>query len=450
MAAGGAHQPFIQKDLMKLSPEQRQQVWSALLSAFNPQSLKRLLDFKLGGRDLDTIVPTATDFQDRCYELVKSADKAGWVGDLIRAAIADQSGNEELQRLVAELGLKMESTGREQAVPAGPGRDTSAVPLAPEGFRTDLARIRADEYWYSEDYEDDLANLRDHLPRLRAYARGLVPRRRENLKQSVLCELQLADMIDGTLSDIDIFEIGLNILLDPLWSYNPADQTRYIQWFRDRSGNVLKRLADLQDLGEDPPSGPDAGAARPGSPLSGFIEELRGLQTSDPGRLDERRTLLSMDSGLGAVLGAVVSYLRDTPAEARRNVEIIRELLTSASVFIDQTAQAERRHPAGRDSRPFLSPSEGRALRKSCDNGIDDLDSYDRANRDAISAQERAGPASVGGRADPHGLRQARRHFIDKLVVLQRRITDFNGRRYDGRAAAQPSEPETRPPRPAP
>lgn len=119
---------------MRLSPQQRERLWSVLLDAFSYPELKRLLDHRLD-RDLDHIVPRAADFQEVCFELVKSADKGGWAADLVRAAAAENLGYRSLRQLEEELdpapdGPDAADTGGARPVPkkSRPRHNLAAAP----------------------------------------------------------------------------------------------------------------------------------------------------------------------------------------------------------------------------------------------------------------------------------------------------------------------------------
>ena len=93
-----------------MTPEQLEQAWRAFLSAFDYAELQRLLYFKLG-RGLAEIVPGTTDFRNTCFQLLREAEKDGWLEELIRAAIAYKPGNEKLRHLDLDLDLETTGTG---------------------------------------------------------------------------------------------------------------------------------------------------------------------------------------------------------------------------------------------------------------------------------------------------------------------------------------------------
>jgi hypothetical protein len=414
------------RDLMDVTPEQLEKTWEAFLSAFTSAELGRFLYFKLGRR-LAEIVPGSTDFQDACFQLLCEAEKDGWLEELIRAAIAYKPRNEKLSVLALYLRIGTDSAMVASGSKSGddPSPDTSDPLLVVEDFRKDLEKIPPDEFWNSEDYESQLTALRSWLPTLRTYARGLKPQPQANLVQSVLCELQLEDAIREALDVINAFEICLNCLLDSPQSQGVLGQTRYVQWFRAKSGDTSECLTRLKLLQAGPQKPRDEGGQSPGDidlPLSSLIQRLQALEADEGSRLDERRQILVGDSGVGAGLDAVIEYLKGTAVPGVNNIRRIRELLTSVSVFIEDTASAQKRLPLTSGNTPVFPSGKTAALQKLCDRTIYRLDSYYRINRALIESWEEAALGGNPMRADAQDLYVAKSDFVKDLVAFRQRI----------------------------
>jgi TIR domain/Effector-associated domain 1 len=153
---------------MDVTPEQLEQSWRAFLSAFDYTELQRLLYFKLG-RGLAEIVPASTDFQNTCFELLREAEKAGWLEELIRAAIADRPKNERLRQLELDLGLEtsvaspaVETVVQSVRRPASSVEDSSRPQYQPETSLKQKAFIS-----YSHKDQRHRERLNDALIQLR-------------------------------------------------------------------------------------------------------------------------------------------------------------------------------------------------------------------------------------------------------------------------------------------
>lgn len=79
---------------MKLTGQEKEQLQQALIDAFNYQSLKQMLTFKLD-KDLDTIT-TSIGFSNIVFDLITIANQEGWVVKLITSAKEYNSGNQIL------------------------------------------------------------------------------------------------------------------------------------------------------------------------------------------------------------------------------------------------------------------------------------------------------------------------------------------------------------------
>lgn len=90
---------------MKLTNEQRRQLYDGLLSAFNDSSLKRLLSFELD-KKLPHIA-SKTDFSDVVFQVIDTSEMEGWTEELIQKAYEERPKQENLQSLAQELGLQM-------------------------------------------------------------------------------------------------------------------------------------------------------------------------------------------------------------------------------------------------------------------------------------------------------------------------------------------------------
>lgn len=414
---------------MKVTRQQLEQVHEAFLDGFDYTELEQLLYFRLS-RELDKIVSDRTNFSVVCFKLLREAEKGGWLEKLILAAIQKNPENEKIKLLALELRLETESndsTGEQVVVEDRQDRqdpDTSDPLLVIEDFRKDLEKIPTDQSWSSEDYEQDLESLRSWLAKLPTQVRGLIPKRMNDLEQSVLCELRFEDAIEDVLTMINSFEICLNCLLDPSRRQSVPDQTRYVQSFRSKSRSISEGLSRLQHLGRTSskaPSKEGVSSENIDLSLATFIRDLRSLHV-DARRLDERRRMLAADFGVGATLNAVIEYLRGSAVPAENNTQMIRELLLNTSGFIEHTALVQKRLPSVSEATPLFSPGEGARLQKICDEALDSLDLYCRINRELISNWEEAVLYGAAGRADPEDLYRARRSLIEKLIIFRRRI----------------------------
>lgn len=86
-----------------LNAHQFQQLWNALLDAYDKNSLARMLKFRLDIR-LDHIV-SEDSFQDLVFELIGVAEMEGWTADLISAAGESNPRNAALLAFSQQFGL---------------------------------------------------------------------------------------------------------------------------------------------------------------------------------------------------------------------------------------------------------------------------------------------------------------------------------------------------------
>ena len=82
-----------------LTPMEEEKLNEALLNAFDADSFERMLRFKLG-KNLDHFVSPNEGFRTVVFEIVKSANREGWLNDLIEGAAAANPGNTQLEDFV--------------------------------------------------------------------------------------------------------------------------------------------------------------------------------------------------------------------------------------------------------------------------------------------------------------------------------------------------------------
>lgn len=90
-----------QLSAMKLTGQEKEQLQKALIDAFNYSSLKQMLTFKLD-TDLDSIT-TANGFSNIVFDLITTANKEGWTGQLITSAKEDNPDNYLLNNVSTSL-----------------------------------------------------------------------------------------------------------------------------------------------------------------------------------------------------------------------------------------------------------------------------------------------------------------------------------------------------------
>jgi len=111
-------------DLNSLNGPQRKIVRDALLGAYTQSTLEMLLDVELD-KGLDEVV-AAAPFEIQVFNLVKAAQKQGWIDDLVAAAERD-SNNPRIKKLrrtletSAEIGLAGVESSVAHKAPAGAG-----------------------------------------------------------------------------------------------------------------------------------------------------------------------------------------------------------------------------------------------------------------------------------------------------------------------------------------
>jgi hypothetical protein len=411
---------------MKLSPQQIEKVYLAFLSAFDYQTLKRFLFFRYG-LELDQIASSA-NLAEACYELIRSAEKGGWLDKLVHSAVIDHPENDNFKSLAAELRLDAEQDSRAGGVTAqGVPLDTSDPLLVIEDFKKDLEKIPADQTWNSEDYEHELDSLRSWLPKLRRHVRNLVVKPADGLEQAVLSDLRFADAIEDALRVTNDFELCLNCLIDTSRPHNIPDQTRHVQWFRRMSEQISESLSDLQSKSNNSnsPRQEDGSSPESNFTLAGFVGRVISLCSSDAIRLSERQQILTGDSGICACLDAVLRYLKERSVSAESNMKLIRELLVGIGDFIENTTQAQKRLPSATEREHLFSQAEGTRVLRLGNEAVDKLDLYCQINHELISTWEEAALNGVPIRTDAQDLRRARRAFIESLHVLRRRFSEL-------------------------
>ncbi|KAF0226640.1 MAG: hypothetical protein FD167_4860, partial [bacterium] len=85
----------------KLSGKELEQLQTALLEAFDLQSIKQMITFKLD-KDLNSIT-TSSGLGNVIFDLITTANKQGWIKQLISCAKDYNSGNQHLQTVADSL-----------------------------------------------------------------------------------------------------------------------------------------------------------------------------------------------------------------------------------------------------------------------------------------------------------------------------------------------------------
>ena len=409
---------------MEVSRKQIRQVLEALLSAFDYAQLEQLVYIELE-RDLEDFASSETELPRVCFRLIRGAEREGWLEDLIRAAIERNPRNDKIKALIQDLQLDSEqiNSTTPAGIRGGAGPNADDPLLIIEDFKKDLDEIPADQSWNSEDYEHELESLQSQLPNLRAGLRSLMPPRGADLAQSVLGELRFEDIVQEALGAINAFEIGLNGLLHSPRPRGSPIHTRYIQFYRRKNTDLSEILRRLRLLGVNPSDSHqnDTSSAAVDLSLSAFIESLRESHISDATRLDDRKQIMNLYSGIDASINAVIDYLNGSGLPSENNVKKIRKLLVTVEAFIGYTALAQKRLPAMPGSVSLFSPGEGTRLQKISNEALDGLDRYSRIIRELISSGEEAA-LNGAERTDARELYPARRALINNLVNLRRRI----------------------------
>ncbi len=87
---------------MKMPPEQLEQIHSALLSAYDPNSLVLMLSIKLNRR-LEDLTDIHQNFLTILWEVVRKATEEGWLLNLLDAAVADRPERQDLNDFVKKI-----------------------------------------------------------------------------------------------------------------------------------------------------------------------------------------------------------------------------------------------------------------------------------------------------------------------------------------------------------
>lgn len=88
--------------LRPLTIEEEEKLYKTLLNAFDADSFERMLRFKLG-KNLDHFVGPDAAFRTVVFEIVKIANREGWLNDLIAGAAAANPGNSQLDEFVNSI-----------------------------------------------------------------------------------------------------------------------------------------------------------------------------------------------------------------------------------------------------------------------------------------------------------------------------------------------------------
>lgn len=92
----------------KLTGREYEQLWKALLDAYDYNRLQRMVQFRLGKR-LDQITAPGS-FQDTVFHLIRVAQMEGWTDRLLLAARESNPGNPTLLAFSRQFGLAPENT----------------------------------------------------------------------------------------------------------------------------------------------------------------------------------------------------------------------------------------------------------------------------------------------------------------------------------------------------
>jgi V8-like Glu-specific endopeptidase len=82
---------------------QFEEVWNAFLAGYDPNSLQRMLRFRLG-TDLYTVVGNGP-MRDMVFDLLTLSEREGWTTDLIREGYQHNPRNQELLKVYQKYGL---------------------------------------------------------------------------------------------------------------------------------------------------------------------------------------------------------------------------------------------------------------------------------------------------------------------------------------------------------
>ena len=91
---------------MKMPPEQLEQIHSALLNAYDHNSLEIMLSINLNKR-LEDLTDIHQDFHTMLWEVVRKATEEGWLPDLLDAAVADRPLRQDLIDFVKKVKVEI-------------------------------------------------------------------------------------------------------------------------------------------------------------------------------------------------------------------------------------------------------------------------------------------------------------------------------------------------------
>ncbi len=101
-----------------LAAELLKTLHQSLLRAFSPEEFQTLLESRLGLR-LNLLVSPSSDLQTKVFEVIQTAERAGWTSNLVRAAYEARPDDEALAQLYKNLGLAPEMTVYTPQTPSG-------------------------------------------------------------------------------------------------------------------------------------------------------------------------------------------------------------------------------------------------------------------------------------------------------------------------------------------
>ncbi len=90
-------------EVSELEREQFNELYGALHSAFDPATFRTMLRQKLNRR-LGDVAKSGT-FPDMVMDVIESAEKGGWVRELVEGALEANPGNPKMQAAAASFGL---------------------------------------------------------------------------------------------------------------------------------------------------------------------------------------------------------------------------------------------------------------------------------------------------------------------------------------------------------
>src|SRR4051794_6042354 len=101
-----------------LTPNDLRALHREIRESFTPDEFRALLRDRLGFR-VELVVAKTADMGTQVFEVIQTAEHAGWTADLIRVAFDARPGSAELAQLYANVGLAAEVVAAPPD-PAGP------------------------------------------------------------------------------------------------------------------------------------------------------------------------------------------------------------------------------------------------------------------------------------------------------------------------------------------